>query len=577
VPSKQKISIFLILISIASAGISNLAFASHAAGKITMEGYFNIGEKRFEDGSYSYEYYLFVDENGQQVPYFLRYDNPTDELFDLSGHNVQVRGYMDSGQTVQARFVPYANVINVDSISKSEAQPRSATESGSAARAVPSTLKTIVVLSRYNGDATEPHTAAYFQDRFFDAVDSLNGYWQDTSYGAISISGGVTAGGANTAGVVNWQELPDTKAGYGAGAGAGESTRRADAIDLADPSVDFNGADNVIQNTGPQIGEPGDNGDDVDQVILVYNDEFADGNYAFAFLDPVPIVTDEGTLYVYLVHSPDTGDGFPVGINFENGVGVTAHEMGHNFEWEHTPPSFGFDTYADEWSLMSGGGADGPPGTIAFNRDQANWIPSADKITVSDGTEATFTLDILSDPSPGSNYLMGIIPFGAGGEYYTVEARKDSTFDQTPLNQFGLMIYYYNPAGHVGSPEPSAPVNVVDTTGIGDLDNTDLDLGDTYTDAVNNIRITHVSQTATTITVTVQNNPPCSPPSSGDWIIVSSCTMSSSATAPGNVIVQNNSVLTIPAGASLDIDFVNNYLLVKSGSGVLIKAGASIS
>jgi len=69
----------------------------------------------------------------------------------------------------------------------------------------------------------------------------------------------------------------------------------------------------------------------------------------------------------------------------------------------------------------------------------------------------------------------------------------------------------------------------------------------------------------------------CSPPSSGDWTITSSCEMTSSATAAGNVIVQNNSVLTIPNSVTLDIDFANFNLTVKSGSGVLIKAGGTIS
>jgi hypothetical protein len=53
--------------------------------------------------------------------------------------------------------------------------------------------------------------------------------------------------------------------------------------------------------------------------------------------------------------------------------------------------------------------------------------------------------------------------------------------------------------------------------------------------------------------------------------------MSSSATAPANVIVQNNAVLTIPNGVILNIDFTTKYLLVKSGSGVLIKDGGKIT
>lgn len=65
-------------------------------------------------------------------------------------------------------------------------------------------------------------------------------------------------------------------------------------------------------------------------------------------------------------------------------------------------------------------------------------------------------------------------------------------------------------------------------------------------------------------------------PPVGDWIVSSSCTLTSSSTAHGNVIIQNGAVLTIPNGISLDIDFTSKHLLVKSGSGVLIKAGGKI-
>jgi len=70
---------------------------------------------------------------------------------------------------------------------------------------------------------------------------------------------------------------------------------------------------------------------------------------------------------------------------------------------------------------------------------------------------------------------------------------------------------------------------------------------------------------------------PCSPPVSGDWIITSSCTLSASSTAPANVIIQNNSVLTIPSGVTLNINFLNNFLKTEFGSGVLIKDGGVIT
>src|SRR5437660_1047250 len=69
----------------------------------------------------------------------------------------------------------------------------------------------------------------------------------------------------------------------------------------------------------------------------------------------------------------------------------------------------------------------------------------------------------------------------------------------------------------------------------------------------------------------------CVPPPSGDWIITASCTLAKSADAPANVIVQNNSLLTIPNGISLNVDFKNHFLLVNSGSGVYIAPSGKIT
>jgi len=65
-------------------------------------------------------------------------------------------------------------------------------------------------------------------------------------------------------------------------------------------------------------------------------------------------------------------------------------------------------------------------------------------------------------------------------------------------------------------------------------------------------------------------------PTANDWTITSSCLLESGFTTTGNVIVQNNSVLVIPNGVTLDIDFATKHLLVQSGSKVLVKSGGKI-
>ena len=80
-------------------------------------------------------------------------------------------------------------------------------------------------------------------------------------------------------------------------------------------------------------------------------------------------------------------------------------------------------------------------------------------------------------------------------------------------------------------------------------------------------------------TVHVINTPPpdCEPPTSGDWVITTSCMINSSVTIQGSVIVRDGSVLIIPSRVVLDIDFVSFSLTVQSGSGVLIKSGGTVT
>ena len=116
---------------------------------------------------------------------------------------------------------------------------------------------------------------------------------------------------------------------------------------------------------------------------------------------------------------------------------------------------------------------------------------------------------------------------------------------------------------------------------------------DSEDDVINNGELTIINQgtgfSTGTVTLTGQNsnssttaqftdsNIACNHPDSGDWIINSDCTLFGNEIAPANVIVQNNSLVTILDGSTLDIDFTNFHLIIKSGSGVLVKSGGKIT
>lgn len=81
-----------------------------------------------------------------------------------------------------------------------------------------------------------------------------------------------------------------------------------------------------------------------------------------------------------------------------------------------------------------------------------------------------------------------------------------------------------------------------------------------------------------TVTVNGNNNDnTCTPPQSGDWTITDSCTMTASAIAPANILVQNNSVLTVSDGITLDVDLQNHHIIVKHGSSIIIRHGGTIT
>jgi len=109
---------------------------------------------------------------------------------------------------------------------------------------------------------------------------------------------------------------------------------------------------------------------------------------------------------------------------------------------------------------------------------------------------------------------------------------------------------------------------------IGDGELTIIDGGAGFTDGT--VTLTGQTSGASTTAQFTDTNIACSVPVSDDWTVTSDCTLFSNATAPGNVIIQDNSVVTILNGVTLDIDFVNNFLRIEFGGGVLIKSGGTI-
>jgi len=440
---------------------------------ITIEGYFNTLIIDYQNGTTTEEYFLFVDygKNGQ-IPYKIEYQDATASLREYSGHSVKVEGHMKPQELQSSGPTASPETMIVESITLSErdqgVQSQTATIQ-QAPRPIPSQLTSIAILSKFTNFQGEPHDIVFFENRFFDPNDSLAAYLNSHSYGSLTVEGEV----------VDWQQLPKANTDYAVFGSVVAFAFRVlpDVLNLADGSIDFDGPDNIIQNSSPNNWRLSGNSDDIDELLLIFNGDVR-CFCAFSFSSPIQVSTDEGQLYVGLSFYDGTGFAFLR----ERGYGVSTHELAHTFGWSHTN--------SGAWSIMNPtvtGVSTEVSGIIAHQKNLPGWIPEGDIITALPG-QTTFTLDVLSAPSPNpDNYLMGVIPSDASS-FYTLEARKDSMFDDTPQNRMGLLIH------QASSPNDSTPNFIAE-----------LPLGNTFSD--NFVEIIHISTTDTTMTVAVSDSP----------------------------------------------------------------------
>jgi M6 family metalloprotease-like protein len=448
--------------------------------------------------------------------------------------------------------------------------------------------------SKIASTAGADHDAAYYQTLFYDGPGSLKQYFNASSYGHFILNGSVNG----------WNTLPKTHASYIEDA----NLMLTDAIELHDDFVDF-------CNPTPATN-----------LILIFNEKVKTGmNVAFGSINNWggSWATDDGcSITISVSWEPDHGGFFCCGQTLDRGIGVTAHEVGHNLGLLHTPPPDGTwndspvisDPYRDPNSVMSTNkDQEGPSALITGQRDQKGWMSAENKITVLNGTSTTITLDFINESEGGSNPQMAIVPL-SNGSSYIIEAHKEELFNDTPQDRTGAIMYIHFPGGNQYSylssqGDKDAEYSLVATAGTDTQSQFDLailELSETYLDNVNSVNVTTQSINSTSVTVFVSNNASSDADSDGipdgtdncpddsnsgqedldaDGIgdvcdslnvITADTIVSSNVTSLGNLVVQNNSLLTINPGVSVTVPSGSN-LSIESGSGVLIKDGGTLN
>ncbi len=205
------------------------------------------------------------------------------------------------------------------------------------------------------------------------------------------------------------------------------------------------------------------------------------------------------------------------------------------------------------------------------------WIELTSTVNTGNNTVTAFTdhFTIFGIFGPDSNQAPSITIIEPDG----IDDSADTTYtitwtDEDPDDDASIALYY-----DIDNSDEDGTLIV---SGISEDDETDayewdtflVPEGDYYVYAVidDGVNPQVIDYSAGPVTISH-----CSPPVSGNWTVNESCTFDDIATAPADVIVEPDVVLTISDSAVLNIDFVNHKLLIQEDGGVLIIPGGKIS
>lgn len=267
-----------------------------------------------------------------------------------------------------------------------------------------------VVLLVDFSDSPGTYSAQHYRDLLFTPgrpePGSMHDFYMKVSDGLVNIQGEVVTNGTN-----DWYRASQTKQWYEDNDGQGLFT---ELIDAMDPFVDYSKFDR-------------DGDGRIDNLIMIWAG--SDTGWGTFFWPHASGINHQ------------TQDGIRTGsYNFcqdSNGMGVFAHEYGHNLRMPDLY-DYGRDGTASAgvggYCLMAGSGWNEPTTPSAYCRQVAGWIDPINVVKPLD--DVVLTPVDLGLPQPGDVYRLW--RKGTGGqEYFLVENRQ-----QHLLPSLGLMIWH---------------------------------------------------------------------------------------------------------------------------------------
>jgi len=383
-----------------------------------------------------------------------------ERLIALDRHRVEV-----SGAVAADPLVPRASALRVRAVRDMEA-PAARVPPASASAVQPAPF--ITLLCKFNDDPREPFGTADAERLLGSAYPGMADYFAE-----LSQTPGVLDGSA----VAGWFTLPLPRSAYVSNNNADLGAVVRDCVGAADATVDFRAfrAVNLQVNSGLNI-----------RATPPYDTLSWGGSWT---------VTADGEtrqMGMTWMSRPHMGN-----------YAVYAHEMGHALGWPHSSGPYG-QVYDSRWDVMSVGFLHWTTEygwltihTLAWHKDLAGWIPAARRWEPAPDTRETAVLERSALPGP-TGYLIARIPL-ADGSFYTAETRRLAGYE-TPLpGEAVLLNHVVGGRAYVVDP---------DNNGNPNDEGAMWRVGETFTDAANQVSLRVDGQTATGFTVTITRGSP---------------------------------------------------------------------
>ncbi len=350
--------------------------------------------------------------------------------------------------------------------------------------------KVLFIMVEFSDEACS-YTGTEMQDNLFGGLATgpgdLDDYFREVSYGKLNMVGTVAGG------IGGCYTLPETKDYYDAEGMDRDEELVKDAVDEADGDVDFSQFDN-------------DGDGKVDVIGIIYAGGGAhDGCDADADGDLWPHSSGLGADYA-------TSDGVDVnrfiiqseityGVSDSNcdemqTIGLFAHEFGHSLGLPDLYDTDDSSPGVSRWSAMASqyistvNLSDTPPHYDAWSKSFEGWTTPADMT----GVSGEVVLGQVSDTDDVIRLLANPdgVEVGGSGEYFLLENRQNSGFDQG-LPGCGILIWHIDEAKSNNQQEGHDAVNhrLVDleqADGLAELniDGKSADAGDPFPGSTNN-------------------------------------------------------------------------------------------